>query len=799
MKVPQYRYILSCFLLISSIVANAQVSDTDVKVAYIYRFTDYIEWQDQNKTTPFTIGVFAEDKLIMEKFRYLAQSRKIKNKKIVIVSVKDLSSLKKEELNILYINSSRNNQIVNIYSSVKGKNTLLVSDNCATKEALMINFLPLKAEGLVRFEINKKNCTNERLIIHPNILLLGGTYVDVQELFHKKELELELERKKLKESKLELKKQKELIMLQDKEIAEREEILLLKNSKIRQQELKLYTNKAELDSLLEEIERKRALLNSKQKELAEHNKQINIQKKSLQKTNDEIKQQKREINTREILIRQQENVLIKKVSQISLQRYMLYTFIFVILLAIGLIYFVYKGLRIKNKANIKLKQYNNEVLAQNEEIKSQREKIKATNENLANANAELEKLSIVASKTNNAVIISDSDGKIEWINEGFTKLFGYEYEELIHEFGKNLAKASALVNIEQKIAECKSTKKTVEYLVQNTTKSGKKLWMHTSLTPILDEAGNVTKLIAIEANITALKKAEQNIQLQKEEIIQQFDKIEAQHDKLEKQNIELEKHRNHLENLVEERTKQLLIAKEKAEESDRLKSAFIANMSHEIRTPLNAIVGFSQLMANTDLSTEKATRFADIIDENTNSLVHLIDDIIDLSKVEAGQLSIKKADCNINAMLDGLKTVYEEKIKKTKREIKLTLKKQKISGKFIINTDKNRVNQVLINLLDNALKFTKEGSIEFGYILDKSKQLKIYVKDTGIGIEESKRTIIFDRFMKIDDDKMKLYRGTGLGLSLSKAIVHDLGGEIWLESKHGKGSVFYFTLPVGDV
>ncbi len=797
MCTPQIRNILIVILLISYSGLNAQVTDMDIKLAYIYRFTEYIEWQPQKKTTPFSIGVFTDDELMLKKFSYLAKNREIKNREIRIVPIPSINNLKNLKLNILYINSLRNNQIANIFDAIKGKNTLLVTDNCPLKEAIMINFLPSEEEGIVRFEINKKNSTDEGLIIKANILLLGGSYVDIQKLFYEKEKELKKEKEKLRKSKLELKQQKELTNLQDKEITEREEILLAKNSKIRQQELKLYIRKMVLDSLSKEVGLKIALLNSKQKELTEQDNQIVAQQKNLQKTNTEIIKQKRKLNTREMLIRKQENVLIKQVSQINFQQYILYSIIFVLLLAVGLIYFIYKSLRIKKKANIKLKLYNDEILAQNEEIKSQREEIRATNESLARVNNELEKLSIVASKTNNAVIISDHNGEIEWINEGFTKLFGYQYDELVLKFGKNLAAASAHANIEEKIAECKKTKKTVEYLVLNTSKSGKKIWMHTSLTPILDNDGHIKKLIAIEANVTELKKAEQNIQLQKEEIIKQFDEIEAQRDKVKEQNVELEKHKNHLEELVKERTKQLLVAKEKAEESDRLKSAFIANMSHEIRTPLNAIVGFSQLLANSDTAKEKANEFANIINDNSNTLVHLIDDIIDLSKIEAGQLKIKKIPCELNSVFNDVFMIFNEKIRKQRPNVNFRFKNKNSEKKLIINTDKIRLKQVLINLLDNALKFTEKGSIEFSFQeKPKDKLVQIFVKDTGIGIKHTKQAVVFDRFIKIEDDKMKLYRGTGLGLSICKAIVGDLGGKIWVKSEFGKGATFYFTLPM---
>ncbi len=182
-------YIVSIFLFIMLTGLQAQVTDADVKVAYIYRFTKYIEWYNHSKTGIFTIGVFEDDELMLDKMNYLARTRKIKNKKIVIVTISNINQLKKKQLNILCVNTERNKNIIKIFSHITGKNTLLISDNCPVKEAVMINFLPSIKKDIVLFELNKKNAINEDLIIHPDILLLGGTYIDVRKLFREKELE----------------------------------------------------------------------------------------------------------------------------------------------------------------------------------------------------------------------------------------------------------------------------------------------------------------------------------------------------------------------------------------------------------------------------------------------------------------------------------------------------------------------------------------------------------------------------------------------------------------------------------
>jgi len=291
----------------------------------------------------------------------------------------------------------------------------------------------------------------------------------------------------------------------------------------------------------------------------------------------------------------------------------------------------------------------------------------------------------------------------------------------------------------------------------------------------------------------------EEITLQKKEIEKQRDLAKLQRDQIAVQNEELGVHRNKLELLVQERTADLIKAKEKAEQSDKLKSAFLANFSHEIRTPMNAIMGFSQLLTWDSISEIEKNDFVDLIVTNSQHLLNLINEVIDISKIEAGEVVLDFKTCLLNQLFFDLLKQYEDQ--------KMLLKKNNI--KFIVNpeiqklnlsiiTDIGKVRQVLINLLENALKYTETGFIEFGYeILNSSKNQEVlfYVKDTGIGIEEDAQKYVFDRFRKVENTIDKLYGGAGLGLSISKKLVELLGGRIWVESKIDNGSKFCFTIP----
>ena len=227
-------------------------------------------------------------------------------------------------------------------------------------------------------------------------------------------------------------------------------------------------------------------------------------------------------------------------------------------------------------------------------------------------------------------------------------------------------------------------------------------------------------------------------------------------------------------------------AKDAAEMSDQLKSIFLSNMSHEIRTPLNAIVGFSELLVNTDDPKDKAEYMA-IINRNNELLLQLISDILDLSKIEAGTLEFIYDMVDINEMLRGLEMSYRQKnMEYPDVDISFTSH----VNECVIYTEKNRVMQVISNFLNNALKFTNKGYIHFGYE-EQANGLRFFVSDTGKGIPLEKQDEIFKRFVKLDS----FTNGTGLGLAICQTIVYKLGGEIGVISEEGKGSTFWFTLP----
>ncbi len=240
----------------------------------------------------------------------------------------------------------------------------------------------------------------------------------------------------------------------------------------------------------------------------------------------------------------------------------------------------------------------------------------------------------------------------------------------------------------------------------------------------------------------------------------------------------------------------LMEAKEKAEESDRLKSAFLANMSHEIRTPMNGIMGFSEILQKREVSREKQQKFLEIIYSRTQHLLNIINDILDVSKIESNQLTISTENFYLNDLLEELYHVFSRELEaRGKDDIQMISYCGMEREASQIHTDLNRFRQIMDNLLSNAVKFTKDGSIHFGYEKGDGDTLLFYVTDTGIGIACENQKDIFERFRQVEDSGSRRYEGTGLGLTISYNLVKLLGGQMWLESEAGKGSSFYFTLP----
>lgn len=241
---------------------------------------------------------------------------------------------------------------------------------------------------------------------------------------------------------------------------------------------------------------------------------------------------------------------------------------------------------------------------------------------------------------------------------------------------------------------------------------------------------------------------------------------------------------------------ELIIAKEKAEESDRLKSAFLANMSHEIRTPMNGILGFTELLKEPLLSGEKLNYYVNIIQKSGARLLNIINNLIDISKVEAGQMEVLLIETNVNTQIEYIHTFFKPEAQS--KNIQLFFTPGLRNEEANIVTDREKLYAILTNLVKNAIKYTDKGEIHIGY-QRKNDVIEFYVKDSGIGIPYDRQSAIFDRFVQADIADQRAFQGAGLGLAITKAYVEMLGGKIWLKSEPHKGSVFFFTIPYKSV
>jgi len=306
---------------------------------------------------------------------------------------------------------------------------------------------------------------------------------------------------------------------------------------------------------------------------------------------------------------------------------------------------------------------------------------------------------------------------------------------------------------------------------------GSSVWEMANAAPVYDKEGDLIAGIIAMVDITERKRTEQMLDENRIQLKEQNEEYEALNEELRETN------------------EQLLITRNKAEESDRLKTEFLQNMSHEIRTPMNAILGFSSLLVDNYGNKSKLEHFSGIINQRCNDLLEIINDILEISKIESGQMTVNVEKFEVNELFTELSLFFNEYQKRIGKQ-HLVFCLQSVNEKSFSNiqTDKLKLKQILFNLIVNAFKFTENGSINCGCIFE-NNQLIFSVSDTGIGIPQDKQTTIFERFSQLHHPSIKNLGGTGLGLSIAKGLSILIGGKIWLESELEKGTTFYVSIP----
>ena len=363
---------------------------------------------------------------------------------------------------------------------------------------------------------------------------------------------------------------------------------------------------------------------------------------------------------------------------------------------------------------------------------------------------QLIKLSTVVEQSPAVVVITDPLGNIEYVNPAFTELTGYSIEEAKGNNPRILQSGLTSESVFKNLWETILSGRIWRGEFQNKKKNGELFWETAVISAIIDKNGVITNFVAVKEDIT-----EQKTYLT-----------------------------------------ELIAAKEKAEESDHLKSAFLANISHEIRTPMNGILGFSELLKEPHLSGEEQSEFIDLIQQSGHRMLNLINDLIDISRIDAEETKVEISETPLNKLLQDIHAFFKPNA--LSKGLHLTYTTGLSDSASLIKTDSGKLHQIFINLVNNALKFTTKGGIDFGYT-KQDDNLEFYVIDTGIGIPDDMKNKVFDRFRQVDNTLTRGYEGAGLGLSITKAFVSMLGGTIRVESIDGTGTTFSFTLPYNPV
>lgn len=508
--------------------AFAQLNDKAKAQWIVLNIAPNTIWSNQAAIKKYTFAVYGYSGVYQELVS-ISANQTIEGKPFSVIQYKRIKDIVPTQ--ILYVPSSEYENLQEILDNIP-TNTLLVTEECPYP-VYMVNFKEKNSAGRV-VDILSRRAKDAGITFKDKLISIAGGDDDLRRLYSKTDRELQKEKQKLEEQRAEIAKQEEdLERLKSENIKERAENLRQKElnkqqrAEIENQKVELADQKVNLDKVIADLEVQQEKLNFYNKILETQSEKIKEQLELVQKSKAEIEKQDAEIEKNRKLIESKDTVLTQQVSQIEFQRSAMFGFLILLILILILAYFIWKGYKTKQKINDELREKNDAINQQKEEIYSQNEQTELLNK-------ELEKLSIVAAQTDNAVTIMDKDGNFEWVNVGYTRMYGYTLQLLINELDENILEVSAHENIKSILEQCLTEKKTMVYEALNKTRTGKEIWVQTSLTPILDAEGNVSKLITIETDINRIKEAEREIRSQHKKILDQTVELENTNKELEK-------------------------------------------------------------------------------------------------------------------------------------------------------------------------------------------------------------------------------------------------------------------------
>lgn len=761
------KIILKSFLVIGFVMVTfygfgQQINRHVAISAYIYNIAKNIEWQNENLINEFHFLIIGNDEDIIGELNKLAESRKLRGKPIRITSSSTIGNF--DNVQLIFVLKESNNNLVTIYEQVEGQNILMVSDQFFDQRLIMINFYDSN-EGTLLFEINKSNIINHHFRIMPDVIFVGGTEVDVAKLYHEGQQSLYTLKKQIVAFESNLKELEVEILSKTKENEFTKDSISAQTKIITEQQKVLNSQKLLLTMQKNELEQQMQKRLEQQKVLNQFSENIEKQKEELAKGKDLLKALQDEITQQEAKISSQLQVLDDRGHIIYRQRNVMYLLILVIVLIIILVITILKNYRNKQSHNKELEkrvtERTNELQYTNKKLLNELNERQVAESKLRESE---NKYRLLLENLPQKIFIKNKELKFVSCNENFAGELSIKSNDIKGKsdfdfFPKELAEKYRKEDIDfiekGKLIETEECEERV----------GETYWTQKVKIPIRNESGEVVGVQGIFWDITKRKLAE----------------------------IELEKYRENLEYLVEERTVELNLAKDQAESADRLKSAFLATMSHELRTPLNSIIGFTGMLIQElpgPLNPEQRKQLG-MTQKSARHLLSLINDILDLSKIEAGQLNLSSDAFQISELVQNVVDLLKPFAQSKNLELNSLVEPNMAN----VISDKFRVQQVVINLVNNALKFTERGSVRIE-VTQKESFIIIKVIDSGIGIEPSQVNSLFKPFIQIDSNITRKHEGTGLGLSISKKLITLMGGNIYVESELGKGSVFSIELPL---